>query len=136
MNFNLKINKNILKKHKVKLAYLFGSQAKGNAREQSDFDIAVLFEESSSHPDFFDRSVYLKEDLRNYFPNEVDIVALNKADSLLKYEVISNGQHLYIENEGLRLNFEVLSINEYIDDKYVRDIYYRALEERIEKGVC
>ncbi len=135
MNSKININKDIFQKHKVKLAYLFGSQAKGNAAEQSDFDIAVFFEEGNGHCDFFDKTVYLKEDLRDYFPSEVDISALNKANSLLKYEVIANGQLLYCCDERFRLDFEVLSVNEYIDDKYVRDIYYNALEERIEKGV-
>lgn len=129
------IDKQIFQKFKVKLAYLFGSRAKGIAVKESDFDIAVLFEEGDGHPDFFDKGAYLKEDLRDYFPNEVDIVALNKANSLLKYEVISNGQPLYIEDEKFRLDFEVLSINEYIDEKYVREIYYSALKERVEKGV-
>lgn len=130
-----RIDKQIFKKHKVKIAYLFGSQAKGNAAKESDFDVAVLFEKGDGHPDFFDKSVYLKEDLRDYFPNEVDVAALNEAGNLLKYEVISNGHLLYAEDEDFRLDFEVLSINEYIDEKYVRELYYNALKERVEKGV-
>lgn len=129
------INEQVFQKFSVKLAYLFGSQAKGTADKKSDFDIAVLFEEGDGQPDFFDKGVYLKEALRDYFPNEVDIVALNEANSLLKYEVISNGQLLYTADEKFRLDFEVLSITKYIDDRYMREIYYKALKERIEKGV-
>ena len=129
------IDKQIFQRFNIKLAYLFGSQAKGNAAAESDFDIAVLFEKGNNHPDSLDKTVYLKEDLRDYFPNEVDIVALNQANSLLKYEVISNGRLLYAEDEKFRLDFEVLSINEYIDDKYTLEIYYDALNKRIEQGV-
>ncbi len=135
MNPEINIDKDIFRKHNVQLAYLFGSQAKGNAAPESDFDVAVLFEEGDEHPDFFDKTVYLKKDLRDYFPAEVDVVALNKASSLLKYEVISNARSLYIKDENLRLDFEVLSINEYFDNKYSRNIYYNALKERVEKGI-
>lgn len=132
---DIKIDPNLCKKFNIKLMYLFGSQAKGNAAKQSDFDIAVLFSEKVDKSDFLNEVAYLKEDLRSYFRNEVDIVPLNNAGSLLKYEVISNGQLLYAEDERFRLDFEVLSVKEYIDDKYMRDIYYKALSERVEKGV-
>ena len=135
MNSNINIDKEIFKKHRVKLAYLFGSRAKENAVSQSDFDIAVLFEKDGGRIDYFDKAIYLAEELRDYFPTEIDIVALNQASSLLKYEVIANSQLLYCCDEKFRLDFEVLSVNEYIDDKYVRDIYYNALKERVEKGV-
>lgn len=131
----IRIDEKLFKKHNVKLAYLFGSRAKGEAAPNSDFDIAALFEEGDGHPDFFDKTVYLKEDLREHFPAEVDVTALNGAGSLLKYEAISHGQLLYAKDERFRIEYEVLSVNEYFDDKYIRDIYYHALEERIAKGV-
>ena len=34
----------VFEQHDVSLAYLFGSQAKGNVRPDSDLDIAVLFD--------------------------------------------------------------------------------------------
>lgn len=134
MSPKIAIDKNIFKKHKVKLAYLFGSQAKGNASEESDFDVAVLFEEKPEVLDFFDESAYLKEDLRPYFLNEVDVAALNNAGSLLKYEVISNGHVLYSDDESYRIDFEVRSTKEYIDNKYILDVYYTALEKRLKEG--
>ena len=130
----INIDNTIFKKNNVNLAYLFGSQAKGNIPRKSDFDIAVLFKKDALHTDYFDRAIYLAEELRDYFPSEIDIVALNKAGSLLKYEVISNGQILYCCDEKFRLDFEVYSVNEYIDDKYIRDIYYTALKERVKNG--
>jgi len=129
------IDKRIFKEFHIKLAYLFGSRAKGNVASESDFDIAVLFQENGDSSHFFDKTFYLKRELRDYFPNEVDIVALNDANSLLKYEVIANGILLFADSEKLRIDFEVLSVKQYIDDRYIRDIHYKALKERIEKGV-
>ena len=131
----IKIDPNIFKKHQVKLAYLFGSRAKGNAVEESDYDVAILFEKETDGLDFLDRAAYLKEDLRPYFPNEVEVVPLNEADSILKYEVISNGQVLYSYDEGYRVDFEVAAITGYIDDRHTLDIYYAALEKRVNEGV-
>lgn len=34
------------KEHKVKFAYLFGSQARGEANENSDIDIGIYFEDN------------------------------------------------------------------------------------------
>ncbi len=132
---NLQINKHIFKKFNVKLAYLFGSHAKGNAAKESDFDIAVLFEKDGGRTDYFDKAIYLAEELRDYFPAEIDIVALNQASSLLKYEVVAHGKPIYCEDEAERIDFEVAVTKEYIDEQYVREIYYNALKERVEKGV-
>lgn len=131
----IQIDKHIFQDFNVQLAYLFGSRAKGFSVSESDFDIAVLFKEKNNSFDFFDEAIYLKEALREYFPNEVDIVALNNTTSLFKYEVISNGILLYADDPNFRIDFEVLSVKEYIDDQYLRDIYYQALNRRIEEGV-
>lgn len=130
-----KIDKGIFKKHKVKLAYLFGSQAKGNAAETSDFDVAVLFKRPPSDPLALRETMELSSDLSKFFPNKIDVISLHYAPLLLKYEVVAHNTVLYCENEKERIDFEVAVTKEYIDEQYVRDIYYNALKERIEKGV-
>jgi predicted nucleotidyltransferase len=128
-----KINSNIFKKYKVKLAYLFGSHAKNTAVAESDFDIAVLFDSHIS--DLFEKSQRLGIEIQKLFPTEVDVRVLNDAPSLFKYEVISNSLLLYCKNENERIEFEVRSIKEYIDDQYMRDIYHQAVADKISKGV-
>lgn len=135
MNSNINIDKEIFKKHKVKLAYLFGSQAKGNAVPQSDFDVAVLFEDKPSDPLALEETTFLSLELNKFFPAEVDVVCLNSAPSLLKFEVIYHGKLLYVDDERGRLDFEVSSIKEHIDTKHIRDIYFAALEKRIKEEV-
>lgn len=128
-----KINEKIFKKFNVKLAYLFGSRAKGNAAPESDFDIAVLFENPS---DSFalEKTSFLTLELNKFFPVRLDIVSLNAASLLLKYEVIAHGEVLYCEDENERINFEVSVIKEYIDDEPVRKLYNDALYKRILQG--
>jgi len=130
-----KIDPKIFKKHKVKLAYLFGSQAKGNVAPESDFDIAVLFEKTPVDELALKETAFLSLDLSKFFPAALDIVSLNNAPSLLKYEAIRYGKPLYRKTEKERVNFEVTTINEYIDDQFMRDIYTQAMIKRIDKGV-
>ena len=127
----LKINKQIFKKYNVKLAYLFGSRAKGLSAKESDYDIAVLFKGKNNPVLFFNKTIGLKDALRKYFPKKIDIVSLNDASSLLKYEAIAKGIPIYSEDRKFRIDFEVISVKEYIDDRFMRDIYTNALMKRV-----
>lgn len=122
----------ISKKYKIKFAYIFGSQATGKATENSDIDIAVFFEEKyQPMEDAFIRGDIIEEG-KVFFKKDVDIVSLNNASLLLKYEVIHDG--IVIKNEKERADFESLSLREYFDFKYYSDIYDNAMIERIRKG--
>ena len=122
----------INKKYKIKFAYVFGSQASGRATENSDIDIAVYFEEE--YPPMEDALIRgdVIEDGKAFFKKEVDIVSLNNASLLLKYEVIHDG--ILIKDNDDRADFESLSLREYFDFKYYSDIYDNAVIERIRKG--
>ncbi len=127
----IKIDNAIFRKHKVKLAYLFGSQAKGNSAPESDFDIAVLFEEPPSDSLALRETMDLSSDLYGYFPAKIDIVSLHYAPLLLKYEVVAHNRILYCEDEKERINFEVSVIKEYVDEEPLRRFYNEALYKRI-----
>lgn len=127
-----KINPEIFRKFGVKIAYLYGSRAKNFAVPESDFDIGVLFKEDGS--DLLDKSFCLGSELQKFFPAEVDVRVLNNAPSLFRYEVISANLPLYCENEDERIDYEVRTVKEYIDDQHVRDIYTNALYEYLSKG--
>jgi predicted nucleotidyltransferase len=132
----LKIDENVFKKHGVALAFLFGSQVKGNAAQTSDFDIAVLFETPPADPLALKETALLASDLDGYFPANIDVVSLHRAPLLLKYEVIAHNRVLYCENEKERIDFEVSVIKEYADEEPVRRFYNQALYKRIlQEGV-
>lgn len=128
---DIKIDPNLFKKFDIKLAYLFGSQAKGKAAKESDFDIAVLFKKEPREPLALEETSRLSSDLNEYFSTKIDIVSLHYAPLLLKYEVVAHNRLLYCENEIDRINFEVSVIKEYIDEEPVRKLYNDALHKRI-----
>ena len=132
---DVNIDKDVFKKSGVKLAYLFGSRAKGNGAKESDFDIAVLFEKPPSDPYAFRETMDLSSELRRHLPAKVDVVSLHTAPLLLKYEVVAHSRLLYCKNEKERIDFEVSVTKEYIDEEPVRKIYNDALHKRIlQKG--
>jgi len=129
-----KIDKRIFKKFNITLAYLFGSQAKGKAASGSDFDLAVLFKKPPSDPLALKEVTSFSVEIGELFPAKLDIVSLNDAPLLLKYEVVAHGKPVYSENEKKRIAFEVLVIKKYIDEEPVRKLYDRALYKRILKA--
>lgn len=131
---HFQIDKRIFQKYRVKLAYLFGSQAKGASAKESDFDIAVLFKKKPADPLALREITAISSELSKSFPKEFDIVSLNGAPLLLKYEVVAHRKVLYCENENERKNFEVSVIKEYIDEEPVRNLYNETLYKRILRG--
>ncbi|WP_315115405.1 type VII toxin-antitoxin system MntA family adenylyltransferase antitoxin [uncultured Clostridium sp.] len=127
-DFIIEINK----KYEVKFAYIFGSQARGVAREDSDIDIAIYLKEN--HPPMEEAFIRgdIIEDGKAFFKKDVDIISLNNASLLLKYEIIHDG--IVIKDDDDRAGFESLSLREYFDFKYYSDIYDNAMIERIKKG--
>jgi predicted nucleotidyltransferase len=131
MNLISNINKNIFKKHRVEIAYLFGSRTKNKSVKASDFDIAILFKNSPSESLAIKKNSFLSMELNRFFPGKIDMVSLNHASSLLRYEVVAHGQVLYCANKKDRVNFEVSVIKEYIDGEPLRKLYNNALHKQI-----
>lgn len=84
--------------HGVTIAYLFGSRARGSYREESDYDIAALFEkEDASIIDEIELGISIAEEL-GIPADKVDVVALNKADPILIVRVLKEGIPIYTKN--------------------------------------
>jgi len=130
----LKIDPDLCKKFNMKLVYLFGSHAKGASAEGSDLDIAVLFKKNPVDTLALKETSLFTLELNKSFSSKFDIISLNDAPILLKYEVVAHGQPLYCENETERISFEVSVIKEYIDEEPIRNLYNRALHKRIIQG--
>jgi len=113
-----KIKKIFASEPSVKLAYLFGSRAKGKTGPLSDYDFAVYLEEKDATRAFNTRlklmgklSQYLKTDA-------VDLVVLNTTESPdLKYEIIKDGQIIF-EKEPYKVLVEPKILTEYFDFNY------------------
>ncbi|MEM2901106.1 MAG: HepT-like ribonuclease domain-containing protein [Candidatus Bathyarchaeia archaeon] len=94
------------KKNEVLAAYLFGSRAREIFREDSDYDIAVLFKrENVSILTEADLAVEIADTLK--VPSDkVDIVSLNKQEFPLIARVLKEGILIYQQDEAFRKNWE------------------------------
>ena len=130
MPSNLKLRKSLKTfskgRHKILLAFLFGSFASNCSRPSSDVDIGILFE---TVPDIYVING-LTEELSSILPREADLVVLNHASPVLKMQVLKNGILIYSSNKKYFHQFFADTVNQYDDLKRIR----KNCEENILKG--
>lgn len=116
---------------RVKFAYLFGSLANGGAMGPlSDLDLAVYLD---GRVNFFTNRLTLIESLAKKICTEnFDLVVLNQAPLVLRYEVIKNGIVLK-ENKPRRIMFETEVLRTYLDTAPMRKIQYQYLKASLKK---
>jgi len=109
----------------VAAAYLFGSVARGEARDDSDVDVAILFDQDPPrtleglHTD-------LAHDLEELLGRRVDLVVLNHAPADLAHRVLTDGRLVSGRNRSALIRFEVRARNEYFDLEPILRLYRRA----------
>jgi len=114
---------------RVLVAYLFGSYARGLETPQSDVDIAVLLSEIPEKA--LEYYLHLERRLAEVLENDVDLVFLNDAPPLLKYQVIKYGRLLFSRDERVRVMFEAKSLCEYLDFSRALKRYDECFMKRI-----
>ncbi|MFN2341139.1 MAG: nucleotidyltransferase domain-containing protein [Halanaerobium sp.] len=117
----------------VQAVYLFGSQARGQEKEDSDIDIAVLLENNYTEKSG-EIKVQLYEELIKKGLDKIDLVILNKASALLKYEVVKENYLLYKKEDFDAASYQSLAIRKYLDFEYYLKQNQRKFKERILNG--
>lgn len=114
----------------VALAYLFGSSVLGTRGGLSDIDIGIVtLGTQKSYLDLYDSLYNLFSEL--YPKEEIDIVFLDRAPLVLRFEVVTTGKVLYRISKEFEYNYKERVIKEYIDIKPLLEIQDRILLERI-----
>lgn len=98
----------------IAAVYLFGSVARGTARDDSDVDVAVLFERDPPHT-LEGLHVDLGHALDEVLGGSVDLAILNHAPVDLVHRVLRDGILVCDANRSARIQFEVRARNEYFD---------------------
>jgi predicted nucleotidyltransferase len=98
----------------IAAVYLFGSVARGSAREASDVDVAVLLERDPP-PALEGLRTDLADALQELLGRAVDLVILNQAPADLAHRVLRDGILVCDADPSARIRFEVRTRNEYFD---------------------
>jgi predicted nucleotidyltransferase len=115
----------------VRLAFLFGSRARGRARPDSDFDIAVLLDPAAARADRGSTVRRLAGRLGCLVSSAlVDLVILNDAPALLRHRVLRDGILLFERSGEDRVRFAAKTLRDYQDHQVRRE---RATRERIRR---
>jgi len=127
----------IFAKHReIVVAFVFGSVGRGSEGPLSDVDIAVLLDEAIR----IEESGYgysadlTAEIMRALHRNDVDLIVLNTAPPLLKYQVLRNGKLLFCRSGSRLAEFRLRAFNEYQDWVPFLAVQMRYLSSRLKTG--
>lgn len=119
-------------RYSVELAYLYGSQARGEAGPLSDVDIALLFEKATSADERFRRTLSLMSELGSLFRrDDVQVVDLAEASPLLRYRVYQEGRLIYCKADAVRIHFETTALRDFLDTEPLRRIKRQYVLQRV-----
>ena len=121
------LSKVLAESGRVRLAILFGSQATGRARPDSDVDIGIVPTAELSLAEELSLAQALEEVVRS----PVDLVRLDRGDALLGREVATTGLCLFEEKAGAFTAYRAMAMAEWIDFDEVMAPHRAALLHRL-----
>jgi predicted nucleotidyltransferase len=123
-----------LDRREVITAFLIGSQARGSVGPLSDVDVAILHDPGLTPRERLDLRLSLASSAGAALgTSEVDIVLLNDAPPLLRHRAIRDGVRLLDHRPKERIEFEVRTLNDYVDTEPLRRLLSRRLRASIEE---
>lgn len=126
-NLTAQINKVLSKEPKIELAYALGSSVSGRAREDSDFDLAIVVEDKSK----IDYNYVYSLMSHLSFPKDLDLSVVDKTSSpVFLFQITTTGRCIYQGPQLVRISFESFVARNYYDSAHLRKIYYSYLKDK------
>ncbi|HEX6900239.1 MAG TPA: nucleotidyltransferase domain-containing protein [Thermoanaerobaculia bacterium] len=117
----------------VKLAVLFGSTARGQAGPRSDLDLGVLLD-----PDTPEIRSNVEPELWRAAERTLDLIFLDKAPPLLRFEIARDGVLLHQEQDHLWTDFKTRAMLDWWDweptAKRIEEALIQRLREKVGHG--
>jgi len=115
----------------ILFALLFGSRARGRARQDSDWDVAIYLRPGLSAEKRFRLRLRLLAELDDL--GTIDLVVLNDAPPLLGHRALL-GKKLFVRDKTTYVRYFVKTIGQSEDERYYREIHERAMLKRLREG--
>jgi len=107
--------------------WIFGSHARGEARADSDVDLAALFRREVASPELSEVRMALVQ----RWGRDVDLVDLSRASPALAMQVLRHGRLVDDRTPRLRIAFATALPSRYEDLRIVRAPIERRIRERL-----
>ena len=117
------------KQKEVLAVYVFGLFIKERFNENSDIDLALIYNKDADKFEKFNLKLKFIADLKELVGRNVDIVDFASANLKFKHQIL-NGKLIYCIDQKRRVRLEKEAISNYIDMKRFYDIYEKNLGKR------
>ena len=97
---------------RLRLAMVFGSAARGRLHQASDVDIAIIPEDAQLP---LREELRLQVELTRVAGRDVDLVRLDRAPTLVRYQVAKHGIALFESGPFEAARFTAAAVSEYLD---------------------
>src|SRR3989338_4416576 len=115
------IIKQISEINNVTAIYLFGSQINGNARKDSDTDIAVIAKPSEE----------TDADILGFSNNEIDISLFHRLPLIIQFRILSKWKLVYCKDEKELHKIKVSTIRKYLDFQLFIERFYKQVIKNV-----
>src|SRR3989338_2752421 len=112
---------NLKKLPYVEAIIMFGSHARGTARQDSDIDIAVITKGATEEQEW---DIIEKT-------NELDINTFSRLPLPIQFRIIKEGKTLFIRNKKVFEEVQLKTIRNYFDFQPFLDRMYRSVIENV-----
>lgn len=120
--------KKIAERHGLKLVVLYGSQATGKVKPDSDIDIAVL---GKRKIDFAEHLELIGEFTGLFRTDEIDVKILHHVDPLFRHEVMRGGVLLYGSDYDFA-SFKAYAFRDYMESGDLFNLKRIFIKKRME----
>ncbi|NLJ58897.1 MAG: nucleotidyltransferase domain-containing protein [Tissierellia bacterium] len=105
--------------------YVFGSYAIGEARSDSDVDIAIYQDCKIDPYKLFQVSNKISLKLKR----DIDLVSLREVSTVFAAQIISKSEIIYSKDESLRQNYSIKIFKEYVKLNEEREVVLNSIRE-------